>query len=225
MLDIANTRVFQSTEQAVHSADIANIVSGQGLVYKNEGGLGKVGLVSAATDMFAGVAFAGYVRPSTLTQVDEFISTEDNKTFALTYIPAGGNIQAFDANAGKALVEGEGYTFDAESNKITLVEAGVAAKVTYRIEATMYQAREATGDGYPGGYQIAQLNGTIGVIAQGQVATDQFDVTSDFTAPGAIYVDANGFFTKTAEGNVEVPNARVLAAPGVESRYLILKLV
>lgn len=225
MLDISNTRIFQSTEQAVYGADIANVVSGMGLVYKNEAGLGKVGLVSAATDMFAGVAHAGYVRPSTLTQVDEFTTTDDNKEFALTYIPAGGNVQAFNATAGVALAEGEGYSFDAEANKITFTEAGIVAKVTYRIEATLYQAREATGDGYPGGYQIAQLNGTIGVIAQGQIATDQFDVTSDFTAPGAIYVNANGMFTKTAEGNVEVPNARVLAAPGVESRYLVIKLV
>jgi hypothetical protein len=223
MLDIANTRVFQMTEEAVHSADIANVQNGQGLVYKNEAGIGKVGLVSAAGQKFAGVAMAGYVRPSTLTQTDEFMPTADAKEFALSYMPAGGAVEVFNVTEGKAMADG--FTFDAESNKITFDEGGFVAHVTYRIEATLSQAREATGDGYPAGYQIAQLNGTVGVIAQGEISTDMFDVGSDFTADAPIYVDANGYFTMSAEGNVEVPNARVLAAPGVASQFLRIKLV
>ena len=227
MLDITNTRYFQVTEEPVHSADIANIVEGQGLVYKMEAGIGKVGLVSDGKQKFAGVAVAGYVRPKTLTQVDEFMPADDKLVFSLTYKPAGEKVEVFNATAGKMMVANTDYTFDAATNEITFKAeaAGSVAKVTYRLEATLAQAREAAGDGYPGGYQIAQLNGTVGVIAQGEISTDQFDVASDFTAEGPVYVDANGYFTKTSDQNVEVPNARVLAAPGAGSQFLRLKLV
>ena len=206
MLDITNTRYFQVTEEPVHSADIANIVEGQGLVYKMEAGMGKVGLVSDDKQKFAGVAVAGYVRPKTLTQVDEFMPADDKLVFSLTYKPAGEKVEVFNATAGKMMVADTDYTFDAATNEITF-------------------KAEAAGDGYPGGYQIAQLNGTVGVIAQGEISTDQFDVASDFTAEGPVYVDANGYFTMTPGQNVEVKNARVLAAPGVGSQFLRLKLV
>lgn len=233
MLDITNTRVFQMIEQPVFNADIANIMNGQGLVYKNENGVGKVGLVAAATNKFAGVAMAGYVRPTTLTQVDNFTTTEEAKQFNLTYVPTAETIQCYDTVSGKALTkqETEGslatgeYYYDTDANYVKFFDAGMSVNVTYRITATLEQAREAAGDGYPGGYQIAQLNGTVGVISQGIVATDQFDIASDFTTDGDIYVDANGYFTKTQGSNVKVENARVIAAPGITSKYLVIRLM
>lgn len=235
MLDISSTRYFQYTEKLVaNDANATSIVEGSPLVLKIEDGLGKVGLpTGASTDKFVGVAFAGFVRPSYLNNCYKVTVSADALTVALPNTPLGGKIgatvdgvQATVATSGDAAAGT--VVFDSTANTVTFAadDAGKEYSFLYTYEPTVTEARFVAGDGYPGGFQLSELAGTIGVIHQGQIATDQYDVTADWTsaATADIKLNADGQFTIGGNGAV-VSNARVLAVPGVKSEYLILQLL
>lgn len=237
MLDISDTRYFQYTEKVVANEDTAkNIVEGSPLVLKMEDGLGKVGLpTGAATDQFVGVAFAGFVRPENLVAVEKIniaSNAQAATVVALQHKPAGGAPKiGATMDGAHVTVDTEAATagkpqYTAAGNTLTFAagDAGKEYVIVYSYAATVAEARAVAGDGYPGGFVLSQLSGTVGVIHQGQVATDQFDTAADWTAVAPVKLSADGKFTIGGAG-ATVANARVLAAPGVRSDYLVLQLL
>lgn len=236
MLSLDQTRYFQYTEKLIaNDANATSIVEGSPLVLKMEDGLGKVGLpTGAATDKFVGVAFAGFVRPTYLTEAYKITVDARALKIALPHRPLGNKLGAtadgakatVSVDTGSAAVNAPKYT--SEDNLIEFVadDAGKDYVILYSYEPTVNEARFIAGDGYPGGFQLSELSGTIGVIHQGQVATDQYDVAADWTSADSaeVKVNADGKFTIGGDGAV-VANARVLAAPGIKSEYLILQLL
>ena len=234
MLDISQTRYFQYTTKLVANEDTAkSIVEGSPLVLKMEEGLGKVGLPTGQnTDQFVGVAFAGFVRPETLVETFKVTVDANQLTIVLPHKVLGAKLGATCDGANvtiddQAATEGKPQ-FTAASNQITFnaADAGKEYIILYRYEATVSEARAVAGDGYPGGFQLSELAGNIGVIHQGQVATDQFDIAADWTtaATAPVKLNADGKFTMGGNG-ATVANARVLAVPGIRSDYLILQLL
>ena len=104
-------------------------------------------------------------------------------------------------------------------------DADKTAVVLYKYAAPLALARAAAGDGYPAGLTLSQLNGTIGVLKQGTVYTDQYDLTVDWSAANInnVKVNSAGLFTIGGTG-ATVANARVVAAPGFGSTYLGIEL-
>lgn len=235
MLDLGMTRYFQYTEKLVaNEATAVNIVEGSPLVLKIEEGQGKVGLPTGnATDQFVGVAFAGFVRPEYMVSAFDVTVKADQLKVVLPHKVSGNSLggtcdgenitvnNAGDAAAGAPV-------FTAADNTITFAAADAGKKyvILYNYEPTVAEARAIAGDGYPGGFQLSQLAGTIGVIHQGQVATSEYDVAADWTsaATSPVKLNATGKFTIGGNG-ATVANARVLAVPGIKSEYLVLQLV
>lgn len=236
MLSLDQTRYFQYTEKLIaNDANATSIVEGSPLVLKMEDGLGKVGLpTGAATDKFVGVAFAGFVRPTYLTEAYKVTVDANALKIALPHKPMGNKLGAIangvkatvSVDEGTAAVNAPKYTSEDNLIEFAADDAGKEYVILYSYEPTVNEARFVAGDGYPGGFQLSELAGTIGVIHQGQVATDQYDVAADWStaATAAVKVNADGKFTIGGEG-AEVANARVLAVPGVKSEYLILQLL
>lgn len=241
MLDVANTSYFHYTEELVANDSLATIVEGSPLVMKVEDGLGKVSLGSGkGGEVFVGVAHACFIRPVELTMTQEIVVDANSLTVALARKPLADKISAYDVEAkakAKAIAApaapaaGEvRFTAgtDEENGTVTFnaSDAGKQFNITYRYANTIAEGRAVAGDGVPSGMQLGELNKTTGCIHSGRVATDQFDIESDWTAADIndIKVNADGRFARGGNG-APVTNARVLAAPGIMGPYLILQLL
>lgn len=239
MLDVANTSYFHYTEELVANDSLATIVEGSPLVMKVEDGLGKVSLGSGNDDeVFVGVAHACFIRPVELTMTQEIVVDANSLTVALARKPLAGKISAYDveakakatvASAAPAAGEVQFTAGTGEENGTVTFNASDAGKqfnITYRYANTIAEGRAVAGDGVPSGMQLGELNKTTGCIHSGRVATDQFDIESDWTAADIndIKVNADGRFARGGTG-APVTNARVLAAPGIMGPYLILQLL
>ena len=233
MLDLAYTKIFQSTEKPLASTNVDNIVEGSPLISTVENGIGKVALGTGVNgEVFEGVAFAGFVRP-TICKIDEtFVVDADALAVTLKKVVVGAigcyidGVFATVKTTGDA-AEGEPL-FTAGTNTLTFAaaDAGKNVIVVYSFIPSVAEARAEAGDGYAGGFSLYQLSGTIGVIHQGQVATDQYDAAVDWTEANIsnIVINADGKFSRGSTG-AKVTNARVLQAPGFGSTYLILQLL
>lgn len=239
MLDVANTSYFHYTEELVANDSLATIVEGSPLVMKVEDGLGKVSLGSGNDDeVFVGVAHACFIRPVELTMTQEIVVDANSLTVALARKPLAGKISAYDveakakatvASAASAAGEVQFTAGTGEENGTVTFNASDAGKqfnITYRYANTIAEGRAVAGDGVPSGMQLGELNKTTGCIHSGRVATDQFDIESDWTAADIndIKVNTDGRFARGGTG-APVTNARVLAAPGIMGPYLILQLL
>ena len=239
MLDVANTSYFHYTEELVANDSLATIVEGSPLVMKVEDGLGKVSLGSGSdSEVFVGVAHACFIRPVELTMTQEIVVDANSLTVALARKPLANKLSAYDVEAkakatiaSAALAAGE-VQFTAgtgeENGTVTFnaSDAGKQFNITYRYANTIAEGRAVAGDGVPSGMQLGELNKSTGCIHSGRVATDQFDIESDWTAADIndIKVNADGRFARGGTG-APVTNARVLAAPGIMGPYLILQLL
>lgn len=239
MLDIANTSYFHYTEELIHSDSIETIVEGSPLVMKVEDGIGKVSLGSGKdVEQFVGVAHACFIRPAELTKTEEIKVDAENLTVVLARNPMDDKISAYDVDANAAATIASAspaagkvqYTkgADGANGSVTFnaSDAGKVFKITYRFKNTWLEGRAAAGDGVPSGLQLGQLNQSTGCIHSGRVATDQFDIESDWTAEDIndIKVNADGRFARGGTG-AAVTNARVLSAPGINGPFLILQLL
>lgn len=239
MLDVANTSYFHYTEELVANDSLATIVEGSPLVMKVEDGLGKVSLGSGKdSEVFVGVAHACFIRPEELTMTQEIVVDANSLTVALARKPLADKLSAYDVEAkAKATVASSnpsagGVQFTAgsgeENGTVTFnaSDAGKQFNITYRYANNIAEGRAVAGDGVPSGMQLGELNKTTGCIHSGRVATDQFDIESDWTAADIndIKVNADGRFAR-GESGAPVTNARVLAAPGIMGPYLILQLL
>ena len=238
MLDVANTSYFHYTEELIHSDSIETIVEGSPLVMKVEDGIGKVSLGSGKdAEVFVGVAHACFIRPEELTKTEEIKVDADNLTVVLARNPMDDKISAYnvDANAKAEVVSAAPtagqvqFTAGSDANgsvTFNASDAGKVFRITYRFKNTWLEGRAVAGDGVPSGLQLGELNKTTGCIHTGRVATDQFDIESDWTAEDIndIKVNAAGRFARGGNG-AAVTNARVLSAPGVNGPFLILQLL
>lgn len=236
MIDISISRFDQTSEEKIHSDSINTIQEGSPLVWKQEDGVGKVSLGTGSDDeKFAGFAFAGYVRPSQLLITETFNPTATSLSYVAARKPLGGTITVYNVTdnvAAKVVTTAPAAAgevqFTAASNTIAFYasDAGKTFNVTYRYDATVTEARLATGDGYPSGFLLGQLSGTTGVCYTGIISTDQVDLSVDWTEADIndIKVNANGLVTRGGTG-AAITNGRVVAAPGAQSSNLVIKLI
>ena len=104
MLDIANTRFFQFVEHPIVStASRDSIVEGSALVFKTEDGIGKVSIGTGSNDeQFAGVAFAGFTRPTVLTMSEELTIDASALTVSLRKVALSQPMVIIDGETAEA---------------------------------------------------------------------------------------------------------------------------
>jgi hypothetical protein len=200
---------------------------GVALVFVKEGGIAKVQpSLGVAGEIFAGVSLARNVPPAFVPMVEEFvIGAGLSKT--LLRAPLSGQIQikvdgvsktivaAAPANAAQVMVVGSalGY-FAGEVNKTCTVQ--------YMYEPTVVEASLFVGQAIIGGMAFQSMS-VVGLITRGDITTNHFDASVDWSNAMAVKLGANGNFTTTGSG-ITVPNAIVLNSPNVENPMLTIRL-
>lgn len=114
------------------------------------------------------------------------------------------------------------FLLSAVQGQVTL-NTGLAGKTVqfrYKYNMTAIQQEMKYG-GRPVNMRSNTDVGTITVIRGfGEIYTDQYDTTVDFSAATALYATANGIITTTASGNTVIPGARVVSVPSASDSFL-----
>jgi hypothetical protein len=224
MIKLQKTRIIKSLHRNVATGhDIAQ--EGVPLVYVNEAGSAKVRpSQGVAGEKFAGVSLSQVAVPSQMTAVETFVGNGSTAISLarislvagqVAIIVNGAYLQAVAAGseaAGKFSVNTSTGVVTLHSANAGTALAPVSIKAVYKYVPTVVEAINAQGNGPAGGFTAAQYYAVSGVIVEGDVATDQFDVTDDWTqTEGPIYL-GNGIFTLKS-GGTELKGANIIEAP------------
>lgn len=97
---------------------------------------------------------------------------------------------------------------------------GDTVQVRYRYALTALEQEMKYG-GRPVNMRANTAQGTITYIRGfGELYTDQYDTTVDFSAATTLYADANGLVTTTSSGKTAIPGARVVSLPTAADPFL-----
>lgn len=185
---------------------------GMALVSVIENGVGKVTQSTATPGIFAGIAYNQYKNTSRATEVEEFVAV--GTTYKLAHAPEGGDTIVYDLTAGSS---GKG-TLDSDSQTLTTLTSGHSYKAVYAYIPSaidVMSSRTSLGQGIPG-FQATDIVNAISVIVSGDVYTDYFDVTQDWSTvtPKA---GENGLIASTGS---TINNAYVVGLPSVNAPVL-----
>lgn len=223
MIKLQKTRIIKSFHRNVATGyDVAQ--EGVALVYVNENGEAKVRPSSGvAGEKFAGCSLSQVQVPGQLTAIE--LSKGVGSTtvkLAKTALVAGQVAIVVDGTyltAGATAAAGV-FSVDLAAGVVTLhaSDAGTALvpveiKAIYKYLPTLAEAMNAQGQAPAGGVTGASYYSVTGIIVEGDVATDQFDVTDDWaSSTGPIFLGPSGIFTLKA-GGTELKGANIIEAP------------
>jgi hypothetical protein len=225
MIKLQKTRIIKSFHRNIATGyDVAQ--EGVALVYVNEAGEAKVKPSAGVTgEKFAGVSLSQVQIPGQLTAIEtSMVAGNVTVTLAKKFLVAGqvaiviGGTYLTEVAAG-AEAAGK-FSVDLEAGVVTLdaADAGttvkpVELKAIYKYAPTFIEAINAQGNGPAGGVTAATYYSVSGVIVEGDVATDQFDVTDNWTkSTGPIFLGPKGIFTLKT-GGTELKGANIIEAP------------
>lgn len=223
MLKLQATRPMKSLHRNVATGYTVD-QEGVALVYVNENGEGKIRPSSGvAGEKFAGVSISQVMVPGQLSAIEVIqIAGETNIKLNRTNLVAGQvavKIGTTYLTLAAAAAAGK-FAVDVTTGNITLdaADAGTAAvpvtaTVLYKYIPSYIEAVNAQGNGPAGGITAASYYGVTGVITEGDVATDHFDVTDDWAgSEGPVYLGPNGIFTLKS-GGTELKGVNIVSAP------------
>jgi len=223
MIKLQKTRIIKSFHRNVATGYDVN-QEGVALVYVNEAGEAKVRPSSGiAGEKFAGVSVSQVQIPGQLTAIETSKGVGNvSLKLAKANLVAGQvaiivdgvylTLGAVAAPGVFSVVSATGVvTLDAANAGTAL--APVEIKAVYKYIPTMPEAIAAQGNAPAGGVTAASYYSVSGVIVEGDVATDQFDVTDNWTQTnGPVFLGPNGIFTLKA-GGTELKGANIIEAP------------
>lgn len=236
MLQLSGTRIGESFHRQVATGtEVAQ--EGVALCYSREGDVAVVGLSDGDNTNFAGVAMSRSTAISRAVAVvsevvpdgvvEEGGAPEVALNITLQNTPLSGQIRVVGAVTGvieagdpSTAVTGM-YSISGSTLTFHADQAEEVMTITYAYAPTVAQSIQLTGHG-PSVLSANALS-VIGVIKQGDVSTDQFDVTADWSTGLAVKTGANGLFT-TGSAGVVVPGATILRAPSAGSAFLQISL-
>lgn len=227
MLQLANTR-FGSTFNRAVATGATIWTEGVPLSYVMEQGQAKVRpSTGAAGEVFAGVSLSRNSQSRRLTEIlNVVVPASAPYTVSLPHEAIAGEIAARGLNvvnaapaAGEVQVAGKTLTFNA-------AEAGKVVEVALAYVPSILESVAASGNDPVGGLASSAV-GVIGVIKEGDVFTDQFDVTADWIGNGVdpvpVYLGADGKFT-TKTGGTLLTSVTVLQVPTAGNAFLGLSI-
>lgn len=227
MLQLANTR-FGSTFNRAVATGATIWTEGVALSYVMEQGQAKVRpSTGAAGEVFAGVSLSRNSQSRRLTEIlNVVVPASAPYTVSLPHEPISGelaarglNVVAAAPSAGEVQVAGKTLTFNA-------AEAGKVVEVALAYVPSVLESVAASGNDPVGGLASSAV-GVIGVIKEGDVFTDQFDVTADWIGNGVdpvpVYLGADGRFTTKTGGSL-LGSVTILQVPTAGSAFLGLSI-
>lgn len=234
MLNLPKSQFIQTIPLQVAS-DILAIEEGSALVYVWENGLQKVKPSTGASgEFFAGVSFSRATTPTDAPIVEEITIPEDSPytvTLAKTPVSDPGVVVLAEGSNPKVVLA-KGSSADADeyaiSGKVITVHssyAGRTIKVTYRY--TLSHAEAIYKFNFDSFATVDLVSApTVGVVKDGFIVTDCYDVTADWSswsASNPVTLSSDGKFTLGGSGE-ELTNVAVMAIPSVLDGFLYLHL-
>lgn len=227
MLQFSQGRIENTIERPLASGASID-AEGQALIAVYTAGVfGVKPSAGAAGEKFVGVSLSRPIVPG-FAPVIERVVVPVGGVVPLRAAPVSSTARVVDAanNAAYTIVGGApAAATEAQVSGSTIVlQAGQAGKtvlVTYLRALTVAQAVMLQGNSDIGGPAGAYW-GQVGIITRGDVFTDQFDTTVDWTAPTDLKLGANGKFT-LGGGGVAVPG-HVISAPAEGAAFLGLHI-
>lgn len=227
MLQLANTR-FGSTFNRPVLTGVTIWTEGTPLVYTMEQGTAKVKpCAGTAGEIFAGFSLSRNSQSHRLTEMlDVMVPPTAPYTVTLPHAPIAGELYvkglvlfAGVPPAGDCAISGNVLTFNA-------AQAGQSFTVSLAFIPSVLESVAASGNDPVGGLASSAV-GVVGVIKEGDVYTDQFDVSVDWngngTDPVPVYLGANGKLT-TKTGGTLLTSVVLLQVPSSGSAFLGLSV-
>lgn len=223
MMQLRNTRLYKSLFENLASGSAIS-EEGVALTYVKEAGETKVE-IGVAGGLFAGLAMARNMPPQSLPLVESGVISVSG-TGKLTRAPIAGQllvkidgvvatVVAGAPAAGEVNVADDAYTFNAG-------DAGKTATFQYMYVPSVVEARAVVGDAPYGGLAANAL-GTIACIKQGEVATNFFDASADWSTALYAKVVAGGKFAP-ATAATGIPGVVVKNSPSASNPFLVLEV-
>lgn len=227
MLQLANTR-FGSTFNREVATGATIWTEGVPLSYVMEQGKAKVRpSTGAAGEVFAGCSLSRNSQSRRLTEV-LIVAVPSSAPYTVTLphtpnaselIVRGLTLVGAAPAAGEAQLVGKELTFNA-------AQAGRTFEVSMAFTPSVLESIAASGNDPVGGLASASV-GVIGVIKEGDVFTDQYDVTADWAGNGVdpvpVYLGADGKFTTKTGGSL-LTSVTVLQVPTAGAAFLGLSI-
>ncbi len=226
--DLTRTRYFRTREVPVAAGhDIA--VEGAVLKQIRESGLEHAAYTEGGTSE----VIIGFSENNALVKGQD-IETETVKVPAsgtLSLKHAGivaGSVWVRNATAGADLTVVTGTPANATEIQLVAVQgqlvntalAGATLQVRYKYNLSAIEQEMKYG-ARPVNMKSNSALGTITVIAgSGEIYTDQFDTSKDFSRAAKLYAGAKGVVTTDAAAGTEIPGARVLSVPTAADAFL-----
>lgn len=230
MLYFPQTRVELSTERAV-AAGHQITVEGAALVSDLTGGQYGVRQASGtAGEKFVGVSVnqvtSMYSQPTIQT-----LAVGTGNSILLPQTPIPGTVRVVRQADNQVYTEGAApgatvYDVDnANPQKFNflLADAGKVFVITYRYAPTLAQSMALQGNVLPGG-PAGQYLGQIGVITRGDVYTNHWDTTADWSTAVGVVMDADGVFSPTTVVADQIPGTQIIELPTAGRGYLGLNI-
>jgi len=250
MIQIANSYFTNSRELPVSAAS-PRILEGQALVKSIENGNAVVRpSTGASTELFAGIALGQKFNPDSAIFVQiVHVPAVSPYVANLTWTPIASasnmlaRVVSVDPNTqvvtpvslavyDATLANAAGYAVAVGGNNALTMSfnaalAGKTVEVTYQYSLTMMQLIALYGETYSP-FTASEITGSIGVISDGMILTDQFEVSDNwaaFTSATPLVAGPNGLFTM-ASGAVGAPvSGSVEHVPTETSPFLGLRVL
>lgn len=227
MLQLANTR-FGSTFNRAVATGATIWTEGVALSYVMQNGQAMVRpSTGVAGEIFAGLSLSRNSQSRRLTEMlNVVVPSSAPYTFQLPHTPITGELAVRGLtlvtaapSAGEVQSVGKTLTFNA-------AEAGKVFEVGLAFIPSVLESVAASGNDPVGGLASASV-GIVGVIKEGDVYTDQFDVTADWIGNGVdpvpVYLGAEGRFTTKTGGSL-LGSVTVLSVPTSGNAFLGLSV-
>lgn len=225
MLKLNATRPDKLLEKDVYSAAT---IGAEGLVLMRviEAGEETVKASAGASgEIFVGFSWMHNILPSIVSKVMNV--TVSATPFNATLMPnlLAANVQIVRDSDGTVLTEGNPASADEYSvvdltGVVTFHSAdeGETMTCTFRYSPSALELKFMYPDADVNINPAFEVIGSIGVITEGAVYTDQFDASVDWSTATALKMGAGGLVN--AAGSVSIPNARVVHVPDVDNPFL-----
>lgn len=199
MLNFSGSNIVSSTTRKL-AAGTGNIGEGLALVAKYENGELRVAPSTGASgEIFVGVSFNNRSIDKTYPVATTRYTADSNGLIVLPHAPLPSALKVVNAegtpltsdvtvSAGKYVLKGNTLS----------VEANLVVDVAYDYSPSVVEALARQGDTWPGIGAVA-LQGVTGVIEAGDIQTNQFDPTADWSLK-TVKLGANGRFTTGGSG-------------------------
>jgi hypothetical protein len=224
-----NSRFFKSVDRTLVEG-IALEGDGQILALVNEDGVLRAKpSVGAGDEIFGGFVISSRLPQTYSTMVEEFKVTESK--VALARKPDQSQLLVKVDGTKVTVSPSESAPADAahvslNANGEVLFHASHMNKdafVQYHYELSASEARAITGDYYGGAHNTpANAMGVAAVCVEGQLQTDMFDASADWSGVIHPFMGANGRLSPT--GDTQLTNVIVLETPNSSSQYLTIEV-